>query len=412
MDAVNGGNTPHAALTGVKVIDLTQFEAGTACTESLAWLGADVIKVEEPTKGDQGRASSTDTPGVDSHYFILLNANKRSVTLNIKDERGREMLRELIRHGDVFVENFGPGVIERLGFGYDVVKEINPRIIYAQVKGFAPEGPYGKFLAFDTIAQSVGGCLAMTGEKGGRPLKPGPAFADSGSAVHLALGIVAALYQRQSTGRGQRIEISMQEMMINLCRSNYSQMALWGGPPPRNGNQTALSNTAPRDCFRCKGGGDNDYCYVYCSRAGNHQWERMLKVIGREDLIGAPGYQTPKERGQHRDEINAMVEAWTLQHDKREVMEMLGAAGIPAGAVFDPLELQNDPFLRKRGAFVTVKHPARGDFVLPGCPIKMSDCSVPITAAPLLGQHNAEVYGEMFGCSAEQLAQLKADKVI
>src|SRR6266702_346517 len=186
VERTNGHVKP--ALAGIKVIDLTQFEAGTSCTESLAWLGADVIKVEESSKGDQGRRLSSDKPGVDSYYFMLLNANKRSVTLNLKEERGKEILRELIRHGDVFVENFAPGAIERLGFGYDEVKKINPRIIYAQVKGFAPEGPYGKFLSFDMIAQAAGGGFAITGEKGGKPVK---SFGNTGATetgLHLALG--------------------------------------------------------------------------------------------------------------------------------------------------------------------------------------------------------------------------------
>src|ERR687888_139600 len=223
-DRANGHAKP--ALSGVRVIDLTQFEAGTSCTETLAWLGADVIKVEEPTQGDQGRRASTDKPGVDSYYFMLLNANKKSVTLNLKDERGKEVMRKLIAEGDVMVENFAPGVIERLGFGYDEVRKINPRIIYAQIKGFAPEGPYGNYLAFDMIAQSVGGALSTTGEIDGRPLKPGPTIGDTGSGLHTAIGILAALYQRQITGRGQRIEVAMQEAVINFCRIAYASQLL------------------------------------------------------------------------------------------------------------------------------------------------------------------------------------------
>src|SRR5689334_21847448 len=200
MQQANGATGP--ALAGVRVVDLTQFEAGTSCTETLAWLGADVIKVEEPTKGDQGRLASTDRPGVDSYYFMLLNANKRSVTCNLKDERGKALLQRLIEHGDVLIENFGPGVIERLGFGYEQVRSINPRIIYAQVKGFAPQGPYGQFLAFDMIAQATGGALSTTGEPDGRPLKPGPTIGDTGTGLHCAIGILAALYQRERTGCG------------------------------------------------------------------------------------------------------------------------------------------------------------------------------------------------------------------
>jgi formyl-CoA transferase len=411
MDQETVSGSSHAALAGVKVIDLTQFEAGTSCTETLAWLGADVIKVEEPTQGEQGRRSSTDDSKLDSPYFLLLNANKRSVTINLKDERGKKILRELIKQGDVFVENFGPGAIERLGFGYDVVKQINPRIIYAQIKGFSAGSPYEKFPAFDMSAQAVGGSLATTGEKDGRPLKPGPTIGDTGAGLHTAIGILAALHQRQSTGRGQRIDVAMQETVINFGRIAYASLSLYGKPAPRNGNQSILGS-APCEVYRCKGGSENDYCYIYTSRAEHRQWERLLKVMGHDDLIGDPRFKTHAERYDHREVIDAMITAWTLRHDKREVMAMLGAANVPSGAVFDTKELRDDPHLRKRGMFVTVKHPTRGDFTMPGWPVKMSDSNVPVVAAPLLGQHTKEVFSEMLGYTAEQVAGLKAEKVI
>jgi formyl-CoA transferase len=402
----------QAALSGVKVIDLTQFEAGTSCTESLAWLGADVIKVEEPTQGDQGRRASADIPGVDSYYFMLLNANKRSVTCNLKDERGRDLLRKMIERGDVFIENFGPGVIERLGFGYEAVRAINPRIIYAQVKGFAPDGPYANFLSFDMIAQSVGGALSTTGEPGQRPIKPGPTIGDTGTGLHVAIGILAALYQRQLTGRGQCIEVAMQEAVINFGRIAYASQAMWGQPAPRVGNQSVLGTSAPSEVYECRGGGPNDYCYIYTTRAGNHQWERLVKVIGREDLLSDPRFATPTERHRHRDEVDALLSSWTRQRSKVEVMETLGRAGVPAGAVFDTMELSQDPDLRRRGAFVTVQHPVRGEFTMPGWPVRMSDSEVIVTAAPLLGQHNDEVYGEWLGCTADQIASLRSERVI
>ena len=411
MDPVAGNNKPGAALAGVKVIDLTQFESGTSCTQSLAWLGADVIKVE-PIKGEQARGVPKDKPGFDSYYFMLLNANKRSVTLNLKEERAREILRDLIKQGDVFVENFGPGVIERLGFGYDVVKEINPRIVYAQVKGFASDSPYADYLSFDTIAQAAGGSMATTGEKGGRPLKPGPNIGDTGAGLHASLGIVSALYQRQFTGKGQRVEVAMQDAVINFNRMAFNYLALLGHQPPRNGSQNVMLKTAPSNAFRCKGGGENDYCFIHCTRTSNHQWERLLKVMGHEDLINDLRFKEPNDRYEHLAEVEALVEAWTLQHDKHTVMKTLGAAGVPASAVFDTKELRDDPDLRKRGMFVTVKHPVRGDFTIPGWPIKMSDSTVPVVTSPLLGQHNEEVYGEMLGYTKEQVAALKADKVV
>ncbi len=411
MDRVNGNGGSRPALAGVKVIDLTQFEAGTSCTETLAWLGADVIKVEEPTNGEQGRRASTDDTKIDSPYFLLLNANKRSVTINLKDERGRKILREMIKQGDVFVENYGPDVIERLGFGYAVVKEINPRIIYTQIKGFSAGSPYHKFLAFDMTAQAVGGSMATTGEKGGRPLRPGPTIGDTGTGLHAAIGILAALHQRQSTGLGQHVEVAMQDAVINFGRIAYASLALYGIPAPRAGNQSNLGS-APCEVYRCKGGGENDYCYIYASRAESRQWDRLLKVIGREELIGDPRFKSQSDRYRNREEIDAIITEWTLQHDKRAVMEMLGSAGVPAGPVFDTKELRDDPHLRKSGMFVTVKHPTRGDFTMPGWPVKMSESNVPVVAAPLLGQHTEEVFSEMLGYMPDQVAELKAEKVI
>ncbi|MGE3270050.1 MAG: CaiB/BaiF CoA transferase family protein [Chloroflexota bacterium] len=400
------------ALAGVKVVDLTQFEAGTSCTETLAWLGADVVKVEEPTRGDQGRGASTDKVGVDSYYFMLLNANKRSITCNLKDEGGRALLRELIKTGDVFIENFGPGTIERLGFGYETVKQLNPKIIYAQIKGFAPDGPYGNFLSFDMIAQSVGGALATTGDADQRPIKPGPTIGDTGTGLHCAIGILAALYQRQFTGRGQRIEVAMQEAVINFSRIAYGSQLLWGKAPERNGNRSVLGTSAPSDTYPCKGGGPNDYCFIYTSRAANHQWHRLLNVIGRDDLLNDPRFTNPPDRLKHIDEVDTLITTWTLRHDKVEVMETLGHAGVPAGAVFDTHELMEDPHLRKRGMFTTVRHPVRGEVTIPGWPVKMTDSEVPVVTSPLLGQHNEDVLSEWLGYSPEKVRKLKEANAI
>ena len=400
------------ALAGVRVVDLTQFEAGTSCTETLAWLGADVIKVEEPKRGDQGRSASTEREDADSYYFLLLNANKRSVTCNLKHPRGRELLCRLIEQADVFIENYGPGVIERLGFAYEEVRRVNPRIIYAQIKGFSRGSPYEQHLAFDMIAQAVGGAMSTTGEADGRPLKPGPTIGDTGTGLHAAIGILAALYQRQATGCGQRIEVAMQEAVINFCRIAYSSQLMWDKPAPRVGNRGVLGTNAPSEAYACKGGGPNDYCYIYTTRAANHHWERLLNVIGREDLIGDPRFADNKDRWQNRDAVDEVLMPWVSQHSKREVMEILGKAGVPAGAVFDTNELINDPFLRERGMFGTVKHPVRGDVTMPGWPVKMSASKVPLAPAPLLGQNNRQVYGELLGFSPEQVDALHAEEVI
>ena len=398
------------ALDGVRVIDLTQFEAGTSCTETLAWLGADVIKVEQPGSGDQGRQLGTDQPGVDSYYFMLLNANKRSVTCNLKEDRGKALLRALIERGDVFIENFAPGAIDRLGFGYDDVARINPRIIYAQIKGFPTEGPYGQFLSFDMIAQAAGGAYSLTGEADGPPLKPGPNIGDTGTGLHAAIGILAALYQRQHTGRGQHIEVAMQEAVINYTRVAYT---VPGRPAERRGSGVGRGGAAPSGIFRCRGDGPNDYCYIHATRGdANGHLIRLLRAIGRDDLLSDDRFASSANRTRNAAELNAIIESWTTQRNKREVMETLGRAGVPTGAVFDTLELQSDPFLRERGTFATIQHPVRGDFTMPGWPVKMSDSAVPVTSAPLLGQDNDAVYSELLGCTPDQLAALRSARIV
>lgn len=378
----------------------------------LAWLGAEVIKVEEPTFGEQGRRASRDDPEADSFYFMTLNCNKKSVTADLKSVQGLELVRSLIAKSDVFIENFAPGVIERLGLGYDSVKQLNPRIIYAQIKGFSPSGPYGKFLAFDMIAQATGGSLAITGEADGRPLKAGLTIGDTGAGMHCAMGILAALYQRESTGQGQRVEVAMQEALTNFARMSYARQLMDGQPCPRTGNQSILGATSPSEAYPCKGGGPNDYCYIYTSRAGNSHWIRLLRVIGREDFIGAEAFDSPEQRWTHREQVDRMITAWTLQHDKHEVMTLLGNAGVPAGAVLSSEELMNDPHLRERGVFATVQHPVRGAVTLPGWPVHMSGSRVAVEAPPVLGQHTREVYGELLGLEPARIEALRVSRAI
>ncbi len=401
-----------AALSGVRVVDLTQFEAGTTCTETLAWLGADVIKVEPPGRGEQGRGATAERNGVDSPYFVMLNANKRSVTCNIKSEKGAALLGRLIENADVFIENFAPGVIERLGFSYSDVRRINPNIIYAQIKGFAPNGPFAKFLAFDAIAQAAGGALATTGESGGRPIKPGPNMADTGSGLHCAIGILAALYQRKATGEGQRIEITMQDAVINFTRIAYAAQEMFGRPPPRVGNQSLIAGTSPSEVYPCLGGGENDYCYVYTTRANNLHWEKLLEVIGRRDLLNDPRFSDAKARASNYKDVDAVVAAWMRNVSKHDAMRLLGEAGIPASAILDTRELAADEALRERETFVTVDHPMRGPVTIPGFVIKMSGSHVTVKASPLLGADNDDVFGELLGMSADEIAGLRADGTI
>jgi formyl-CoA transferase len=342
---------------------------------------------------------------------MLLNANKRSVTLNLSTPRGREIFTDLLKKADVMIENFAPGAIERLGFGYDVVQKINPRIIYAQVKGFG-EGPYENYVSFDMIAQSVGGALSLTGTTETEPLKPGPTIGDTGTGLHCAIGILAALHQRERTGRGQHIKVAMQDAVINFSRIAFARQSASGKAAVRSGNRSALGTTAPSGLYKCKGGGLNDYCFIYTTRAGNRHWDRLLKAIGRAELIGDERFNTPENRWKHHDEVDRILNEFTQSRTKAEVMQILGDAGVPAGAVYDTMEITQDPALQKREMIVTVDHPKRGKFTLPGWPVKMSDSHVTVDRAPLLGEHNASIYSEWLGLTGKDLEELKAKDVV
>ena len=312
----------------------------------------------------------------------------------------------------MFVENFAPGAIERMGFDYESVKQLNPRIhIYARIKGFSPGSPYEKFLAFDAVAQSAGGSLSVTGEPEGRPIRPGYHLGDSGTGIHTALGIVAALYQRQFTGKGQQVYVAMQEAVVNFGRASFAAGARLGEACHRHGNAT-FAVSAPCDLYRCKGGGHNDYCFIYCSRTNQDHWERLLKVIGREDLIGEPRFASADLRYEVTEEVDKLISDWTATRDKFEVMKLLGGAGVPCSAIYDTHELSADEFLHKRGMMVTMKHPVRGDVVMPAFPVQMSDSHVPVEASPLHGEDTESVYGSVLGMTPEKIAELRASKAI
>ena len=405
--------TPQAALEDVVIVDVTQFESGTVCTQMLAWLGATVIKLERPGMGEQGRVSSVDRPGEDSYGFLLVNANKKSVTLNLKDPDGLALARRLIAQAVVFVANFSRGVIERLGLDYATLRESNPGLIYAQIKGFGSDGPYADFPAFDPIGQAMGGAVSVTGEADGPPLHAGLSVADSGAGYHCALAILAALYQRERSGEGQRIEIAMQDVVINFTRSVWARQLITGEAAPRAGNGMTLAPVAPCNVYPCLPGGPNDYVYIYTSRwPGSPQWANLLRVLGRSDLLDDPRFSTPERRYVHREEVDALIAGWTCQRTKEEAMEALGRADVPAGAVLSTADLAVDPYLRRRGMVVEVEHPVRGKVVIPGNPIKLSASHVPRKPAPRLGQDNEEVYLGMLGLSEDMLVRLQQRGVI
>src|SRR6516164_4019723 len=398
------------ALKGVKVLDLTQFEAGPSCTEALAWLGADVVKVEEPHRGDPGRWGFSDRPDVDSHYFIYYNLNKRSVTYNLKSEGGKALLRRMIEKADVLIENMAPGTFARLGFDYPHLSALNPRLIFAQVKGFAPESEHANYLAFDMIAQAMGGTMGVNGLPGEPPIRPGPTIGDTGTGMLCAMGIIAALYQRMTTGRGQHIQIAMRDAMLNYCRTPMSRQAAREDQAPRIGNNVV--GTAPGGLYKCAPGGLDDWCYIFASRGNEEHWRRLVKAIGREDLLDDPSMANGAIRAQNREAVDAAITEFTSTRTKHEVTRIIAGAGVPCGAVMTTLELLHDPDLHKRGMMQTIEHPVRGKVIVSGWPLRMSDSKVGLRSAPTHGADSEAIYGEWLGCSADEVRDMRKSNVI
>ena len=398
-------------LQGVKVVDFTQFEAGPSCTEALAWLGAEVVKIENPKTGDPARRVLPGKAPDDPWYFHMFNANKKSVTIDLKSARGLAVVRDLLTRADVTVENMAPGTIERLGLGYDEVAKLNPRIIYCSVQGFGTGSKYEKGLAFDMIAQAAGGMMSVTGEPDRSPLKPGPSFGDTGTGMLMAITILGALHERQRTGKGRRLQVAMQDAMLHYMRTCFAVQARTGKAAPRRGAKSVMGANAPSGLYQCKPYGANDWIYVITSRANPEHWARLMKLIGRPELIDDPRFATGQARLANETELDAIITEWTRKHTKEEAMTLISGVGVPAGAVFDTMELQNDPSFEKRGIMQVMDHPS-GAFKMPAWPVRVDGKPPRVAPSPLLGQHNADVLQTWLGLGADEVAALKRDAVL
>ncbi len=412
------------ALDGVRILDFTHVQSGPTCTQLLAWFGADVIKVEKAGSGDVTREQLRDIPGVDSLYFTMLNHNKRSVTLDTKSAQGKQVLEKLVRHCDVLVENFAPGALDRMGFTWERIQELNPSMIVASVKGFGP-GPYEDCKVYENVAQCAGGSASTTGFDDGPPLVTGAQIGDSGTGLHLALGIVTALYQRKTTGKGQRVLAAMQDGVLNLCRvklrdqqrlertkvmKEYPQYphGEFGSAVPRAAN--ASGGGQPGTIVKCKGWETDPNAYLYFI-AQAPVWKEICRVIGHEQWITDPNYATPDARLPRLKEIFATVEQWTVTKTKFEAMKLLNEHDIPCGPILSMEELAHEPSLRKTGTVVEVDHPKRGKYLTGGNPSKLSGRPTEVKRSPLLGEHTDEVLAEL-GYKADEVSALRQAKVI
>jgi len=409
------------ALEGVRILDLSHVQAGPTCTQLLAWFGADVIKVEKPGAGDITRGQLCDIPGADSLYFTMLNHNKRSITLDAKNPEGKKILTELIRKSDVLVENFGPGVLDRMGFTWEKIQAINPAIIVASIKGFGP-GPYEDCKVYENVAQCTGGSASTTGFDDGPPLVTGAQIGDSGSGLHLALGIVTALFQRTMTGKGQKVSVAMQDGVLNLCRvklrdqqrlsrgalkeyPQYVNGGTFGEAVPRAGN--ASGGGQPGWILKCKGYETDPNAYIYFITQAP-VWDKICDVIGKPEWITDPGYAKPEARLDKLSAIFDTIEAWTKTKTKFEVMDICNPLNIPCGPILSMKELAEEPSLRATGTVVEVDHPVRGTYLSVGNPIKLSDSPTEVSRSPLLGEHTDEILAEILGLDEQAISAIRA----
>ncbi len=409
------------ALKGIRILDFTHVQSGPTCTQLLAWFGADVIKVERPGVGDITRGQLMDVPNADALYFTMLNHNKRSITLDTKNKTGKDVLERLIKNCDVLVENFGPGVLDRMGFTWEKIQTLNPRMIVASIKGFGP-GPYEDCKVYENVAQCTGGAASTTGFRDGLPLVTGAQIGDSGTGLHLALGIVTALFQRTATGKGQMVTCAMQDGVLNLCRvklrdqqrlahgplreySQFGEGIEFGEAVPRAGNDSGGGQ--PGRILKCKGWEKDPDAYIYFITQAP-VWEKICDIIGEPTWKTDPNYAKPPARLPRLNEIFSRIEQWTMTKTKFEAMDILNEFDIPCGPILSMKELAEDKSLRKSGTVVEVDHPARGKYLSVGNPIKMSDSPTEVKRSPLLGEHTDEILMQVLGYSSAEVAGIKA----
>ncbi len=408
------------ALKGVKVLDMTHVQSGPTCTQLLAWFGADVVKVERPGVGDATRGQLRDVPEADSLYFTMLNSNKRSITLNPKKPEGAKIFTQLIKECDVMVENFAPGALDRMGFSWERIQEINPRMIYASVKGFGP-GKYEECKVYENVAQCAGGSASTTGMLGEVPMVTGAQIGDSGTGLHLALGIVTALFHREKSGKGQRVSAAMQDGVLNLCRvklrdqqrlekgplKEYSQFGEdipFGDATPRAGNDSGGGQ--PGRILKCKGWEEDPNAYTYFITQAA-VWEKVCDVIGKPEWKEDENYSTPAARLPKLNEIFDTIEEWTKTKTKFEVMDICNPLDIPVGPILSLKEISEDQGLRDTGTVVEVDHPVKGKYLTVGNPIKLSESPAVVKRSPLLGEHTEEILKEFCNMTDEEISAVK-----
>jgi formyl-CoA transferase len=412
-------------LAGIKVIDFTLVQAGPACTQMLAWFGADVIKVERPGTGDSTRHQLRDIPNVDALYFTMLNSNKRSLTLNTKSPEGKEVLEKMIRHSDVMVENFGPGAMDRMGFTWERIHELNPKLIFGSIKGFSEGHPYSDIKVYENVAQCAGGSASTTGFWDGPPTISAAALGDSNTGLHLCIGILAALAGREKTGKGQKVAVSMQDAVLDLCRvklrdqqrldrlgylEEYPQYpvradGLYGtfnDTVPRGGN--AGGGGQPGWILKCKGWETDPNAYIYFT-IQDTDWGPTCEALGKPEWVDDPAFATAKARQSHIFDIFKSIEVWLADKTKFEAVDILKKANIPCAPVMSMKEIEHNPALRASGTIVDVPHKERGSYITVGCPMKFSGFTPKITGSPLLGENTDEVLTSL-GYNAGQIANL------